>query len=300
MKKFIYKAFLFAFIILSFITMAYFEVPYEDGYLLEYNTKCDLLKNTPSPRIIFVGGSNLAFGLDSKRISDSLHINVVNYGLHAGVGLKYMIDDIETFMKDGDIVVIAPEYPYFYGLAYGESTLSGVMNVSSFKNIGLLNLAQGCHVVLGAIAFIQEKKSRLHPSDRSYRASGFNEFGDEVQHWNLPSIYVPTPKSNTAKLDVNFTSYFLYKIKQFQNKATVIIVPPVIRETAFEVQKDKINEVAAYLNKRGHPFAVNPVEHMLADEYAYDTDYHMNKAGVDIFTGKIIKILSPIVHGEHK
>jgi hypothetical protein len=211
-----------------------------------------------------------------------------------------MLDDIETYVKDGDIVVIAPEYSHFNGLAYGENTLSGVMNVSSFKKIGLLNMTQSCHVVFGSVVFIQEKISGLHPSDRSYRASGFNEFGDEVQHWDLPSIDVPTPKSNTAKLDVDFTDYFLCKIKRLQGKATVIIIPPVIRETAFEVQKDKINEVATYLNKRGHPFAVNPAEHMLADEYAYDTDYHINKAGVDIFTGKIIKILFPIVHGEHK
>ena len=62
----------------------------QDGYLQAYNKKCQLLEDTPSPRIIFVGGSNLAFGLDSQRIKDSLNINVINYGLHAGIGLKYM------------------------------------------------------------------------------------------------------------------------------------------------------------------------------------------------------------------
>lgn len=74
------------------------------------------------PRIIFVGGSNLAFGLDSQRIKDSLNINVINYGLHAGIGLKYMVDDISTYARKGDIIVFAPEYSHFYsGLAYGES-----------------------------------------------------------------------------------------------------------------------------------------------------------------------------------
>lgn len=63
----------------------------QDGYLQAYNKKCQLLEDTPSPRIIFVGGSNLAFGLDSQRIKDSLNINVINYGLHAGIGLKYMM-----------------------------------------------------------------------------------------------------------------------------------------------------------------------------------------------------------------
>ena len=37
----------------------------QDGYLQAYNKKCQLLEDTPSPRIIFVGGSNLAFGFDS-------------------------------------------------------------------------------------------------------------------------------------------------------------------------------------------------------------------------------------------
>lgn len=71
----------------------------QDGYLQAYNKKCQLLEDTPSPRIIFVGGSNLAFGLDSQRIKDSLNINVINYGLHAGIGLKYMIDDISTMQE---------------------------------------------------------------------------------------------------------------------------------------------------------------------------------------------------------
>ena len=72
----------------------------QDGYLQAYNKKCQLLEDAPAPRIIFVGGSNLAFGLDSQRIKDSLNINVINYGLHAGIGLKYMIDDISTYAKE--------------------------------------------------------------------------------------------------------------------------------------------------------------------------------------------------------
>jgi len=34
--------------------------------------KNKLLKETLSPRIIFIGGSNISFGLDSKKIKDSL------------------------------------------------------------------------------------------------------------------------------------------------------------------------------------------------------------------------------------
>ena len=89
MKKFINNILLIAGILITLI-LAITMLPMEqDGYLQAYNKKCQLLEDTPSPRIIFVGGSNLAFGLDSQRIKDSLNINVINYGLHAGIGLKY-------------------------------------------------------------------------------------------------------------------------------------------------------------------------------------------------------------------
>ena len=49
---------------------------------------------------------------------------MINYGLHAGIGLKYMIDDISTYARKGDIIVFAPEYEHFYTIAYGESVTS--------------------------------------------------------------------------------------------------------------------------------------------------------------------------------
>ena len=80
MKKFINNILLIAGILITLI-LAITMLPMEqDGYLQAYNKKCQLLEDTPSPRIIFVGGSNLAFGLDSQRIKDSLNINVINYG----------------------------------------------------------------------------------------------------------------------------------------------------------------------------------------------------------------------------
>lgn len=38
--------------------------------------KVNLLENVPSPRIILVGGSNLSFGIDSRKVRDELNINL--------------------------------------------------------------------------------------------------------------------------------------------------------------------------------------------------------------------------------
>ena len=53
----------------------------DDSYLAAILEKDRLIRNTPSPKIILVGGSNLAFGIDSKAIEDSLGLHVVNMGL---------------------------------------------------------------------------------------------------------------------------------------------------------------------------------------------------------------------------
>ena len=58
----------------------------DDNYLAAVLEKDRLIRNTASPKIILVGGSNLAFGIDSRAIEDSLGIHVVNMGCTRGLG----------------------------------------------------------------------------------------------------------------------------------------------------------------------------------------------------------------------
>src|SRR4051812_14897263 len=95
----------------------------DDNYLAAVLEKDRLIRNTPSPKIILVGGSNLAFGIDSKAIQDSLGLKVVNMGLYAKLGLRYMLAQVKPYIKPGDIVVVVPEYDQFYGdFANGDNT----------------------------------------------------------------------------------------------------------------------------------------------------------------------------------
>ncbi|HPG73671.1 MAG TPA: hypothetical protein PLM49_05215, partial [Bacteroidales bacterium] len=61
--------------------------------IIDKHKRIDSIK---SPKIIFAGGSNLPFGIDSKMIQDSLHTPVVNLGLHAGLGLDFMLNELQN------------------------------------------------------------------------------------------------------------------------------------------------------------------------------------------------------------
>lgn len=59
----------------------------------------------------------------------------------------------------------------------------------------------------------------------------------------------------------------------------------------YEKNKQKIADLQRYLDECGCPFEIAPEQHVMPDEYAYDTMYHMNKRGVDEFTTRLIREL---------
>ena len=60
-----------------------------DHYMKMLSTKYDTLKNTDSPKIIIISGSSAAFCLDGDMLADRTGMNVVNTGLHAGIGARF-------------------------------------------------------------------------------------------------------------------------------------------------------------------------------------------------------------------
>lgn len=296
MKRFIVRILIFVVLLAIYLAWQVITIDiHPSNYMQGYRLKCELLENTESPRIIFVGGSNLAFGLDSKRIEDSLKINVVNYGLHAGIGLIFMLDDVSGYVRQGDILVIAPEYNHFYE-SINIETFTYVQAIAHWKKLHLLDFYQWMKLMKGLpVLFAYTSPSSPHEGVYSY--SSFNEYGDVVGHWGKEGKgdLIVIPKVIDVPFDKKFGKYFLRKVNELDEKCKVVVIPPICRETAYQVMKNNIDEIADFLEQGSHPFIVHPCEHVLPDEYAYDTDYHMNYKGVQKYTSFVIEELKPIV-----
>src|ERR1700739_1843921 len=117
MKIFIYKAGLFVLIVLSvffFIASRYNPpVDLRNDYFASLIDKHNRLKQAGNNRLIFVGGSNLNFGINSEEIEKELNLPVVNLGLHAGLGLDFILNEAMSEIKQGDIVVLSIEYELY-------------------------------------------------------------------------------------------------------------------------------------------------------------------------------------------
>lgn len=66
-----------------------------------------------SPKVVFVGGSNVTFAINPRSLSARLGVPVIAYGVNAGIGLDLIVARARTLIGPGDLVVLMPEIAHF-------------------------------------------------------------------------------------------------------------------------------------------------------------------------------------------
>lgn len=75
-------------ILCAIITVFIYKIipAYEQSYSASLADKVDRLESLNEPKIVLIGNSNLAFGIDSEKIEQEMKMPVVNMGLHGAIG----------------------------------------------------------------------------------------------------------------------------------------------------------------------------------------------------------------------
>lgn len=265
--------------------------------------KNKLFAETPLPRIIFIGGSNLSFGLDSKRIKDSLNINPINTSFHGSIGLKYMLANSINYIKENDIVVISPEYQQFYGgFANGEIELLSIIIEIAPQTIKFLDSKQKLKMVGLIPDFITSKFKKLLKDDLNdsiigiYDRKSFNSYGDAYKHWNLPKEKVKPYLAITGKLDEDvFSSLLNFREIVYSKKAKLYITFPCYQDLSFKNSSIRIKEVEQKLKKCGFILLSNPERYIFPDSLIFNTPYHLTLKGADLRTSLLIEDLKKVI-----
>jgi hypothetical protein len=183
----------------------------EDNYLQAFFVKEKMLTEHTEPTIFLLGGSNVAFGYDSKQIEDTFHIPVVNLGLHAGLGLKFILDHTTPHLRRGDILVFSPEYSFFFeGGDSGGEALVELFYLNKGRILDYLDMGQINVIVKGTIFCGVKKigKYVINHKNVPYVLSGFNSYGDVAKHREMPSVPYPHARPFRKPLDKKSFSYF--------------------------------------------------------------------------------------------
>lgn len=93
-------------------------------------------------RLLIIGGSNARFGFDSSILRDTLHLEPVNMGIHIGLGLNYMFEEVYDHLRKGDVLLVSAEYNHFLkeGSYYGDEGLTDMYLIKHEWGKALYNM----------------------------------------------------------------------------------------------------------------------------------------------------------------
>jgi len=302
MKKLIISIFvMFILISGSCLTIFVFKIPDDVNYTLANADKLKRLQNTEAPRIILLGASNLAFGIDSSMIHNAFNYNVVNMGVHAGLGFRFLLNEIKPNLVENDVVILIPEYQFFYGYFNGKKELLNLINLSPDKRaylspIQYVTLLKYLPEVVGdKIQLVIKNKLGLGNTRKIYNRNGFNTFGDLVTHEftnNKPLNINGTFIIEKSEIDTVISSLKEFHKYCIGKKVTVFMSFPPYPEEVFcksKITFDNVN--SALRDKTDIDVLSTPEKNLFPIYYFFDTFYHLNWKGRKERTNRLINDL---------
>lgn len=274
---------------------------YSDTFVGRLNEKCDYLASLEGEKIVVVGGSSVAFGLDSATLEEYTGMPVVNFGLYAALGTKLMLDLSRKDIGEGDVVVIAPELDAQTMSMYfsSETTLQAIDD--DYSLAWRVRGADNKFSMVGALwKHVGNKLEYLRDGAPNpsgvYNSKNFNEYGDLVynREGNVMDLYYDPNTEivlDETILDEEFIEYLNEYIKFCERRgATVYFSYCPMNELALKPGTDA-NTTAAFdamlREKINCEFISSIDDYILGAGYFYDTNFHLNDTGVIYRTQKL-------------
>ncbi len=277
-----------------------FDYDYDSALVDKYMR----LKHTQGKRIILVGGSNLAFGINSALIAERFpDYTVVNLGTSRHYGIMPLFDLLKAHIHEGDIVIFCPEY---YKEMYAAAQASTITNwqylESNYDMLNDIDLQANTSLLDTFADYLATKRSylpgkKVNPKPAYIRA-GFNPYGDLTSKRSCGGIYDLALPDMRILTDEGMARYNeICKILTDKGASCCFSFPSRSAGGADRSTiESKTSEFAAALKSKLDSSCCTVISD-IADYYFsgyvfYDSDYHMTLEGADIRTAQLIDDLA--------
>ncbi len=308
MKKVLLKA--LALLLLALIpfgmlasAIAFMPPTFEKTFLGALSLKYDRLSSLEGEKMIVIGGSSVAFGLDSEMLCELVDMPVVNFGLYASLGTKIMMDMAMGEIDRGDVVVLAPELDAQTLSLYfnAESAWQAVdADKSLLWAIGTQNFGD---MMGGAVNHLVSKLEyfgeTLDPQGVYNRAS-FDEYGDIVfsRPYNVMTFGYDINKTIQISEEI-YSAEFIDYVNDFvrfceKRGARVCYTFPPMNESAIEsgVTSESYASLYRFLSAALDCEVIgSPENYVMNSKYFYDSNFHPNSAGAAHHTSHLAQDL---------
>lgn len=320
---FLLKGILLCLAVLFSLVALLYLIPDGNDYAKATIEKHARLAAPVEKKLVFAGGSNLPYGLQSHKIEDHFKIHTVNMGMNGFLGVQFILGEIRDEIEAGDIVVLSFEYDSLFISANG-SPKDVLMMVktrpAALKDLNYDQLKEVAFMVPEAatskvIRIYRHELAKLKARSKVFRNgeetnqergpvipmvsvhAGFNRHGDLESHYGvewpvelqkglvLSEIELNPETLETIQREVNYLD---------SKGAKVIWLPCSVYQGYFNSHRARIEELYAALRKMHHLIVGAPPErYAFPLEHMFDKDYHLTREGAEERTRRVIEDLAP-------
>ena len=274
-------------------------------YLATIADKMHLLDSVPSPRLILMSGSSMAFGVDSDLLSKELEIPVVNASLHFKLGSRFMMDQLKSSINKGDIVLITLEYVTTSKGSCEEKLMAADfyppaknwIHFTSFsEEVGAYSVHRltDFKLLMGEIwSGTRTRPISIDDTTSVFFRKCFAKNGDLLGHLNnpQPKFYVPEI-SNEVEFSKQIKDLNDFEAFAKQKGVTVFFTFPSYVESGFERNMPVIKKIEQqFRNDLKFSILGSPENSVMDNQFFYDNPFHLNAQGRKIFSSRLIQLL---------
>ena len=291
---------------LTLINFHEVKIENSSDYIASIIDKHERAQKIKTPKIIFAGGSHLAFGLDSEMVEKELSVPVVNLGINAGFGLSFMLEEVKHVMNENDIIIISFAYlqpndeilelKIMAGDYYKEARKFYSLSMYQYLKLYFSNTRKKYIDLIDNLFKGRSNTTKALENSEEisvYSRSSFNKYGDMVAHLNLK------PKENLADKEVFNYQYWeeIKSINEFakyvqKRNAKVYFMYPNMTVGEYNKNQKVIERLSSDIEKNMKVEKLNtPTSFVYPENLFFDTVYHLNKDGRAINTKKIIELM---------
>lgn len=286
------KFLLFLTMIIIYVNRIIFP-QYSGEYTSSLTDKVNRLESIDGAKIVLLGDSNLAFGINSALMEEALGMPVVNMGLHGGAGNPFHEEMSKFNVQEGDIYIICHS-------SFADEDTIGEMyawiSLENHYNLWKILRPKDIMPMIKSFPYYLKKCLNLYASGTGntdnggvYSRSAFNEYGDiglirEGTEYDFSSKIKVSSINETTVNRINELSEYLE-----EHGATLLVAGYPIGNGRLTADANEFIEFQKDLKKQLDCAVIsNYVDYMFDYTYFYNTDLHLNTEGADIRTLQLI------------
>lgn len=282
---------------------------YGKTYYAQLALMYEKLKSTQGKKVVLVGNSAVAFGVDSALLEGELkgcgaEYEVVNFGLYGALGTKLMMELSESYIGEEDIVIFMPE-PYEQGMStYFSARETWRCLDENLEMITCLPFAEQRELIGDYSAFVAEKYRYMLEGGAEgsavYASASFDENGDLKKYERKQNVMQGGYDDNWAvKFDQELLNdEFVVCVNEYIQTVRAVgaeIYYCLVPVNASSVVSDTTGDIDTFCGtiyeKLNLTTLGDPHDSILSAEWFYDSNFHLNDAGMTVYTAMLAEAI---------